>query len=394
MPDYHLTKEIDFRDPMDALSRLGAGPGTVLLDSVAPHPELGCWSWLATEPFGRFTSRGGKAFWNGAPLDGHPVEALRRMLARFPGAASPELPFSGGVTGYFSYEAGQLFERLPEPRWQGGEWPDMELWFHDVGVAFDVVDRRAFLVSTGHPEADPARREDLAQERAEWLLAKLAAGSSLPPSPPIVLDRDAWRSNTDKAGFKRMVERTRELIAAGDVFQANLAQAFRAELPSNFDPLQLYRQLRSANPAPFGAFLATPERIIASTLARRFSAAARRRGGDPADQRNAPPFLPPGDGSQAGRRASGQRQGPRREHHDSRPDAQRPVARLSAGQRRNPCPLRAGKLCRRPPSGFGSARTPEARNGRAASRCGMLSRRLGDRRSQNPGHGNHPRTGA
>ncbi len=81
----------------------------------------------------------------------------------------------------------------------------------------------------------------------------------------MVLPPGAWRPNMDANAFKAMVERTRSLIAAGDMFQANLAQSFRAELPAGFDPLQLYRQLRAANPAPFGAFVATADRILAST---------------------------------------------------------------------------------------------------------------------------------
>ena len=265
MPVQPLIQEIEFRDPMDALAAIGARIGTVFLDSAAPDPELGRWSWLGVDPFGHFRSVDGRGAWNGAPLDGHPVEALRGMLARFRGIGLPNLPFAGGASGYFSYEAGRLLERLPQPKWRGAPWPEIDLWFHDVAIAFDVVQRRAFVVSTGHPETEPTKLRERSQARAEWLLHMLASGPGLEPAAALHLGRDAWRSNLDEAGFKGLVERARELIAAGDIFQANLAQAFRAELPGTGDPLQLYRQLRSANPAPFGAFVATPERVIAST---------------------------------------------------------------------------------------------------------------------------------
>ena len=59
----------------------------------------------------------GKARWNGAPLDGHPIDALRSALGRHAGApADPRIPFTGGASGYFAYEAGRLFERLPAPK--------------------------------------------------------------------------------------------------------------------------------------------------------------------------------------------------------------------------------------------------------------------------------------
>jgi para-aminobenzoate synthetase component 1 len=65
--------------------------------------------------------------------------------------------------------------------------------------------------------------------------------------------------------YQRNVGRTREYIAAGDIFQANLTQGWRAEIPESFDPFALYGELRTANPAPFGAFIVTPDRLVAST---------------------------------------------------------------------------------------------------------------------------------
>jgi para-aminobenzoate synthetase component 1 len=265
MPVQPIIQEIDYLEPMDALAATGGRTGTVFLDSAAPDPELGRWSWLGVDPFGNFRSVDGRAAWSGAPLDGHPIEALRGVLERFRCIGLPDLPFGGGASGYLSYEAGRLLERLPQPKWRGAPWPEIELWFHDVGIAFDLLQRRAFVVSTGDPETKPEKRGERALARAAWLLRTLKSESPAGPAEAVHLGRDAWRANVDEAGFKGMVERARELIAAGDIFQANLAQAFRAELPGTVNPLQLYRQLRSANPAPFGAFVATPERIIAST---------------------------------------------------------------------------------------------------------------------------------
>jgi para-aminobenzoate synthetase component 1 len=260
-----LIEEIDYSDPFEALSAFALEPGLVFLDSAMAHPELGRWSWLAPDPFGRFASLDRTAFWNGAPLPGHPIHALRRQLAHF---AVPEpndlLPFQGGASGIIAYEAGRLFERLPEPKSRSAGRPDIDLWFHDAGIAFDAVERRAFIVSTGWPEEDALRRGRRAHERAEWLRDALAAGARRPDSP-IIIPRDAWRANMPAETFTAVVERTRAYIAAGDIFQANLTQAWRAELPRAFDPLGLYRQLRSANPAPFGGLVLAPDRLVAST---------------------------------------------------------------------------------------------------------------------------------
>src|SRR6185436_12069429 len=163
-----LIQEIDYRDPFDALRAFPPAAGLVFLDSAMAHPELGRWSWLAADPFARFTSLGGIAAWNGEMLAGHPMHALRRQLARYSDIPpDPRLPLQCGPSGFFTYEAGRLFERLPEPKGKPSAGPEIDLFFHDVGLAFDGVERRAFIVSTGWPEEDPLRRGRRVYERAE-----------------------------------------------------------------------------------------------------------------------------------------------------------------------------------------------------------------------------------
>jgi para-aminobenzoate synthetase component 1 len=266
MPLQPLIEEIDYRDPFDALCAVRPEPGVVLLDSAMAHPSLGRWSWLAFDPFARFTSREGAAYWNDEPLPGHAAHALRRQLARYSGVRpDARLPLQSGASGVFAYEAGRLFERLPEPKGGARRRPEVDLFFHDAGVAFDVVDRRAFLVSTGLPEEDPLRRGRRVYERAEWLRDVLQSRPAQLLSAPVAIPRDAWRPNMSADRFMHIVDSTKEYIAAGDIFQANLTQAWHAEPGARFDPLALYRALRTANPAPFGAFIVTPDRLVAST---------------------------------------------------------------------------------------------------------------------------------
>lgn len=265
MPFQPLIQEIDYRDPFAALAALPPAAGTVLLDSAMAHDTLGRWSWLSADPFGRFTCHDGVAHWNGAALPGHPIHALRTVLARHSGVApDPRMPFRGGASGFLTYEAGRLFERLPQPKGPPSPRPEIDLFFHDVGIAFDVVERRAFIVSTGAPEEDALRRGRRVYERAEWLRDALGR-TSRRPLPPLAVPRAAWRPNMSADGFQRVVARTRELIAAGDIFQANLTQAWHAALPEGFPPYALYAALRASNPAPFGAFIMTPDRLVAST---------------------------------------------------------------------------------------------------------------------------------
>ena len=270
MSEAPLVREVEYHDPFAVLRSLPLAPGLVLLDSAMKHPELGRWSYLAADPFARFTVSGHRPTWNGAALDGAPLAALRAKLRAFACPAAPAGPrFQPGATGFISYEAGRLFEKLPEPR-PGPACPEIDLFFHDAAIAFDEVERRAFVVSTGFPEQDPRRRRARRHARADWLAAELAARSRAPAFPSIRIPAGAWSSNFDRPAFEAAVGRVRDYIAAGDIFQANLTQRFTAPLPPGFDPVAAYAQLRAANPAPFGAFLHDGARLVASTSPERF----------------------------------------------------------------------------------------------------------------------------
>ena len=267
-----LVVEIAFQDPWQAARRLarreGARvPGLVFLDSAMVHPLLGRWSFAMTEPFGRFRVEGGAAFWNGKPLAEPPVAALRGLLALY---AQPRLPggvpFQAGAAGYIAYEAGRLFDRFPTPAPEPGEGAEIDLGFYDLVVAFDNAARRAFIVSTGWPESEPAKRLERARERLEDATARLAA-----PTPPLGTAPavTGWSSNFDAAAYKTAVARVIDYIRAGDIFQANFTQQFRARI-GKVDPLALYERLRVANPATFAALIVNKDRIVASSSPERF----------------------------------------------------------------------------------------------------------------------------
>jgi para-aminobenzoate synthetase component 1 len=84
-----------------------------------------------------------------------------------------------------------------------------------------------------------------------------------------------WAWNMEKADFCRSVERIRELIARGDVYQVNFSH--RARCAFEGDPLELYRALRRGNPAPYGAFIETDDLVLMSTSPEQF---IRKRGRD------------------------------------------------------------------------------------------------------------------
>ncbi|MGY8678585.1 aminodeoxychorismate synthase component I [Bradyrhizobium sp. UFLA05-153] len=262
-------RELPWIAPVTAMRRLAGCPHLTFLDSAASHELLGRYSYLTCDPFGTYIIADGQASWNGHRIDGAPWEALRTLLAKYPQEYRPDVPpFQGGVAGFFGYDLNRTLERLPVPASSGHRLPQSILHFYDVVVSYDHRDDRCWIVSTGWPEQDPARRAARARQRANEFAALLAG-------PHLPLDDvhgavGPWHSNFSRAGYIVAVQRVIDLILAGDVFQANIAQRFSARLPTAFDPIAFYCQLRSLNPAPFAALLRYGNLTIASSSPERF----------------------------------------------------------------------------------------------------------------------------
>ncbi|MBT9291923.1 aminodeoxychorismate synthase component I [Prosthecodimorpha staleyi] len=261
--------DIGLTDPIAAALSLAGLPGLCVLESAMRDPALGRFSSVAADPFGVFTVVGGTAFWNGAALEGDPLEALGARLALYPQGTVPGPgPFQGGAAGYLGYELGRALESLPEPAVPEPSIPDMRLGFYDVVVSFDHVTGRTAIVSTGWPEQDPEARAARAEARAADFAARLARPGAPPEGPGTATL--AWMSNFTRADYETAVARVVEWIRAGDIFQANLAQRFAARLPEDFDPLAFYLRLRHVNPATFAAYLDCDGFAVASSSPERF----------------------------------------------------------------------------------------------------------------------------
>ncbi|WP_291976140.1 MULTISPECIES: anthranilate synthase component I family protein [unclassified Chelatococcus] len=252
------------------------------LDSAMRHETLGRYSYVAADPFGRFLIENGQASWS-APDSGEATEVpaplalnlLGQLLKRFATPHRGDLPpFQGGFAGFFAYTLGQVLEYRPRaavpPAWSK-PIPAAALHAYDVVVAFDHLAGKASIISTGWPETDPAARAVRARARAEAVNALIVNASPTTHPANAAVTRDAWRSNFTQADYEMAIAAVIDLILEGDIFQANIAQRFRAPLPTGFAAWPFYRRLRATNPAPFGAYIAgdgftlassSPERLL------------------------------------------------------------------------------------------------------------------------------------
>ncbi len=259
-------------DAWEAARRLARLDHLVFLDSANHDSPLGRHSFVAAGPFVhlRYDS----------PNSPDPFTRLAEVLARYPAEPIAGLPpFQGGLAGLFGYDLCHYVERLPRPRFNEFRPPDLAVGLYDWVLSFDHDRRRTWLVSTGFPETEPARRRDRAARRAREVLSLLSSHPAAPRSLrgsrlaaeqlcrqyPL---RDGVSSNFSPDGYRATVQRAIDCIHAGDCFQVNLSQRLLA--PSTEPPLELYGRLRLRNAAPFAGYLDLGDFAVASASPERF----------------------------------------------------------------------------------------------------------------------------
>jgi para-aminobenzoate synthetase component 1 len=252
-PGRPLIQEMPYRPPMRYLAGVAERPGTLLFDSAAPNDPRGRYSYLCIDP----------ADWIEVPAepapstapDAAPLRRLQDALRTWPRPGDPELPpFQGGAAGLFGYELGGRLERLPRPSARGARHPDMAVGLYDVVLAFDHAAGRAWLISNGFPETEPAARIRRAALRLDEVGNLLAGGAGTAPEPVAVRQLD-WQSDTPRAAYLDSVRRAIAYIEAGDIFQVNLSRELSASRPADLDAFSLYNEMRGRTRAPFSAYM-------------------------------------------------------------------------------------------------------------------------------------------
>ena len=239
-----------------------------LLESVEGGEQVGRYTFIGLNPYKRIVARGRQIditeTGRTTRIEGDIFQVLRDALGGHKPARIAGLPpFTAGAVGFFAYDAVRQIERLPSLAKDELGVPDACLLFFDEVLAFDHVRKQIWMVATadvtlGKPEQAYAD----AVARLEALARRLAR--PLPKLPrPSTAKAVQVKRRTQKKDFLAAVERTRQYIAAGDIFQAVLSQ--RLDVSTGMDSFQVYRSLRTVNPSPYMYFLRfTPEGPLGS----------------------------------------------------------------------------------------------------------------------------------
>jgi para-aminobenzoate synthetase component 1 len=274
-----LIEEIDTElSPLDAFELFRDKQFSFFLDSGMDAHKLGRYSFIGSNPFLVLSTRGSDIILTrGAEksrLSGNPFDILNHFLETYHlDPCSSPVPFTGGAVGYFSYDLCHFIERLPSTAVDDLKLPQCCFAFYDLVLAFDNLQGKTYIISTGFPELRETRRIERATKRLNEVKDTLAEMSRSGTGAPFTPISSPMEQVTLKGGFTHKeyvdaVEKARQYIIAGDIFEVNLSQRFEAEL--SITPYELYRRLRQINPAPFACYLDFDEVSVVSASPERF----------------------------------------------------------------------------------------------------------------------------
>jgi anthranilate synthase component 1 len=263
----HVTLQLDRETPVSLYQRFSNGRAIFLLESAALGENTGRYSFIGLDRLWRVRTQGATTVIDGlgdtTPSEG-PLETLRALLAKYRPYSPPELPdFLGGAIGFVTYDYVRRLETLPRKD-EDDMWPDVDFSFPGALLICDHLRHSTTVVVNAFVTDEPApltHAHALARlnEIVEVLFAPAPATDTdterlvaTAPSQRASIDIRSIAgklSNFTREDYAAVVQKARDYIYAGDIFQVVPSQQFRR--PTSVDPLTLYRVLRSLNPSPY-----------------------------------------------------------------------------------------------------------------------------------------------
>src|SRR5262245_25921184 len=279
----------DTLTPVSAFCKLNRGSNAFLFESVVGGEKVGRYSFVGAEPFLHFEAFGREMWLTGEPDPeeiGHPhpsdskarrryqgaddpLQVLGELLARYRTSHVTGLPrFCGGAVGYMGYDVVRYTENLPNPPPDDRQLPDLAFDFYDSMVIFDHIQKT--IAVTAHarvPQNSSPSGATTQQLRAAYdsacqrvdelvrILQDVPVRLPLADIDAATAEEHSFQSNFTRADFESAVDRCKEYIRAGDIFQVVISQ--RLDTETTASAFDIYRTLRVVNPSPFMVFLKT-----------------------------------------------------------------------------------------------------------------------------------------
>ncbi len=261
-------KEIldDLETPVSLYLKLNV-PNSFLLESVTGGENLARFSFIGFDPFCQVTNDYNETTITlenkTSKSKENPISILRNLNHQFDVKKDPLLPdFFGGAIGFFSWEIIHHIEKINKRDKEKTDFPLMHFLFPGSLVIFDHVKRKVIILVLAEKEDEQKAKQKIA-EIEKRILKPLQGENKLLTNIQKHIPFEKIQSNFKKEDFKKAVEKAKNYIFEGDIFQLVLSQKFSFESKEN--PFDIYRKLRFINPSPYMFYYNTPEFQIIGT---------------------------------------------------------------------------------------------------------------------------------
>lgn len=267
----------DTETPISIYQKLKTDNNCFLLESFNEDKTFSRYSYIGRNPFLIIKTYENKIIttdFNGVSTEqyGDPLKYIEEICDKY---KSPIINgfngFSGGAVGYFSYDTVRLTEELPNIPKDDLEIPDMYFMFADEIIAYDHLKQKLIVFVNMRTDGDINQNYNRATKRINQIKSEISSKKSNQHEEESINYRETLEieSNMSKEEFCSIVQKAKEYINNGDIFQVVLAQ--RYHIKTSISPFQVYRALRVINPSPYMYYLsfddheivgASPERLV------------------------------------------------------------------------------------------------------------------------------------
>ncbi|MGI6010130.1 MAG: aminodeoxychorismate synthase component I [Ruminococcus sp.] len=258
-----LVRKLDIYVPLEKLAaECHEESPCVFLDSSLPG-ERGRYSILGRNPYLTFYEWNGQCFKNKEKISESIEEALDSYLKENWEENPSSLPITAGALGYFSYDFGRKFEKIESSSRAQVDMPEAWFTFYDNLIIEDCLRKEIYITAQGRKK----EAETSWKELADWVFA--CGEKTEEPLPEKHGRLAGFQADFKKEEYQKAIDAMIEYICGGDIYIANMTQQLVME--SKKAPYEVFRYLRTHNPAPFGGYLnygdfqivcASPERFL------------------------------------------------------------------------------------------------------------------------------------